>query len=76
MKVWTAMIVDEPENAPTLLLATTEAKLLEAVKTELNWLAGVADCTELDDIAELYQEHCEDKGESYAGLFTGEDEVL
>ncbi len=76
MKVWTAMIVDEPENAPTLLLASSEEKLLEAVKKEFPWLDGVNDRTTLEEVEELFQEACSDRGEPYSGLFTSEDEVL
>ena len=75
MKVFTAQIVGEPENAPTLLLATTEEALLEKVKAELSWLAGISDCASCDDVYELYDEHCQDKGNSYGGLFTGEQDV-
>lgn len=75
MKVFYAQIVGEPENAPTLLLAKTEDELLVKIKAELSWLDGINDCADLDEAYELYDEHCQDKGNSYGGLFTGEQDL-
>lgn len=65
-----AQIVDEPENAPTLLLAASEAELLVKLKA-CGDLANidVQDCTTIEEISELYQADCDERGEMYAGLF-------
>jgi hypothetical protein len=76
MKVFTAMIVEERENAPALLLASTEEKLLVKAKEELSWLDGVEDATSLEELSELYDDWAATDGcNSYAGIFTGEQEV-
>lgn len=75
MKVYAAQIVDEPENAPVLLLATSEADLLVKLKAELSWLDGVDDCKDADEVSELYEEYTQDRGEMYAGVFTEEQDL-
>ena len=68
MQIHCAQIVDEPENAPTLLLAASEAELLQKLKAcgDLQWLDGLEDCDSLDAVCELYSEQHE---EMYAGIF-------
>lgn len=77
MKVFAAQIVDEPENAPTLLLATSEADLLTKLKAcgDLQHLEGLQECSTADEISELYSEYNEERGEMYAGLFLEEQDL-
>jgi hypothetical protein len=76
MKIHTAMIVDEPENAPVLLLAKTEEELLAKVKKEMSgWFDGVQEATSLDELSDLYDEYSQERGEVYAGMFHSVEEL-
>ena len=72
MQVHCAQIVDEPENAPVLVLAHSEAELIAKLKVEgaLSFLPAdqLAACETLDDIHELYDNNRDDLYD-YAGLF-------
>ena len=76
MKIFCAQIVDEPENAPTLLLALSEGELLEKLRNDSDVRAVCGDAVEhyisAEEIAELYSEMHSDM---YAGIFLEEQEL-
>lgn len=75
MKIFCAQIVDEPENAPTLLLAKSEAELLAKVKNELIYVEGMGNAATLDDAADAYDAYNSERAERYAGLFWQEKDL-
>jgi hypothetical protein len=74
MKVFAAQIVDEPENAPTLLLATSEEELLQKLKacSDLQGLDGLQDATTCEEVSDLWEDQSVDP---YAGIFLEEQEL-
>jgi hypothetical protein len=75
MKVFYAMIVDEPENAPMLLLSQTQEELLTKAKEELSWLDNIDEATTLESVEELYDGFYETEGGSYAMFVHGERNI-
>jgi hypothetical protein len=79
MKVFAAQIVDEPENAPTLILATSEEELLQKLKADasgLQHLNGLQEATTCEEVAELWED-AKEEGMlyEYSGVFLSEQEL-
>ena len=75
VKIHYAQIVDEPENAPTLVLAKSEEELLQKLKvhSDLQHLVGIQDITSIEEIQELWEDDF--NAPAYSGVFVGEDEL-
>lgn len=74
MKIFTAMIVRDPENCPDLLLAKTEAELLTKLKAELTWLDMIDETRTVDDVVQLYAVYGTDNYPD-AYIFTGTQDL-
>jgi len=72
MQVHIATIVNEPENAPTVVIAKSKPELFQQLMEhdELSHL-DLNGCTTCDDICERFTDASEDDmdGNMYAGLF-------
>lgn len=78
LKLHIATIVDEPENAPTVLVAQSEDELLQKLKDcgELQHLTDLQTASTCEEVSDLWDD-AKDEGMmyEYSGVFLSEQEL-